>query len=602
LVEDHKSPYLSKNNLANKLNSESSPYLLQHMYNAVNWFPWGPEAIELARYQDKPILLSIGYSACHWCHVMMHESFEDIDVAATMNRLFINIKVDKEERPDLDKAYQIAHQLLMGRAGGWPLTMFLSPTSLIPYFGGTYFPKKAMAELPDFQALLHRLNEVYYHEKEKIQQQELHIQAILHVISQPRIASHLPLAQELRHDAELVLQAEFDPVNSGFGNDAKFPNCPSLDFLLESKDPLIRHMPLTTLKHMAEGGIYDQLAGGFFRYTVDPTWQIPHFEKMLYDNAQLIGAYTKAFAITNNELYKNVVLETSKWLQTTMLDPETGGFYTSIDADSEAQEGLYYLWDVNEVKTVLSNDEFERIKKYYGFDHKPNFESKWHLLINTESTAPTSADLDLIKQKLLAQREAREKPFLDRKILTGWNGLAIHNLSLAGQTLQQPALLNMAENCITFIQEKLFIDQELFATYQNGAAKINGFLDDYAYVLYGVLTFINDDPKHPLLEFCKNLADSLISKFYDQENGGFFFIPSLSEKLFYNPKTYTDDATPSSNAIACIALIRLSKLLNDQSYLNIAKKSISAGQSFLNDAPEVHLTLLEAYAMLHANP
>jgi uncharacterized protein len=335
MVEEHKPPHLNENNLENGLRNESSPYLLQHKYNCVNWFPWGEEAINLARKQDKPILLSIGYSACHWCHVMMHESFEDEDVAATMNRLFINIKVDKEERPDLDKIYQITHQLLMGRAGGWPLTMFLAPSSLIPYYGGTYFPKDAVADVPGFQTLLHKLNEVYYHEKDKIMQQELHIKAILQVISQPRTPNELPLASELRHDAELVLQSEFDPENSGFGSNAKFPNCPSLDFLLDSPDSLIRHMPLTTLKHMAESGIYDQLSGGFFRYTVDPKWQIPHFEKMLYDNAQLIGLYAKAYNLTQNDLYKKIAAETVRWLQTNLRDP-SGGFYTSIDADSDA--------------------------------------------------------------------------------------------------------------------------------------------------------------------------------------------------------------------------------------------------------------------------
>lgn len=599
MADPRKPPHLSEKHLANKLENETSPYLLQHMYNAVNWYPWGDEAIELARKQDKPILLSIGYSACHWCHVMMHESFEDEDIAATMNRLFINIKVDKEERPDLDKIYQTAYQLLMGRSGGWPLTMFLSPTSLIPYFGGTYFPKEAAAEMPAFTTLMHKIDDVYYHEKDKIAKQETHINAILQIISQPRPASELPLAEELRHDAELVLQSEFDPDNSGFGKGAKFPNCPSLNFLLDSNETLIRHMPLTTLKHMAEGGIYDQLGGGFFRYTVDPNWQIPHFEKMLYDNAQLIGLYAKAYQLTKNEFFKHIALETCDWLQNSMSD-QNGGFYTSIDADSETQEGLYYVWDVAEVKETLSKDEFYNIQKYYNLDHKPNFEEKWHLLINPNATAPNVEELETIKQKLLAQRSLRERPFLDKKILTGWNGLLIQNLSIAAKILQEPNLRNVAEKCLEFIHSKLFVDQQLYATYQNGNPKILGFLDDYAYLLYGTLAFIDNDKQNPHLEFCIQLADNLIKNFYDVENGGFFFISRTSEQLFYNPKTFTDDATPSGSAIACMALLQLGELLDEPRYIDFATSSINAGQSFLNDAPEVHLSLLQAYTMLHS--
>lgn len=587
------------NNSANKLSGESSPYLLQHAFNPVNWYPWGPEAIELARKQDKPILLSIGYSACHWCHVMLHESFEDPDVAATMNRLFINIKVDKEERQDLDKIYQTAHQLLMGHAGGWPLTLFLSPTTLMPYYAGTYFPKKSIAELPDFQTLMHKLNDVYFHDKEKISIQEAHIHKVLQVIAQPRLANESPFAECLRHDAELVLQNEFDPINSGFGDDAKFPSCPTLDFLLESNDPLIRHMPLATLKHMAESGICDHLAGGFFRYTVDPEWQIPHFEKMIYDNGQLLNLYAKAFAQTDNELYKQTILTTANWITAVMLDPATGGYYTSIDADSEQQEGLYYIWDKDEIKQLLTSDEYSSIKKYYMLDQRSNFEDKWHLIINTESRVPDAESLSKIKHKLLQQRNTRSKPTLDTKILTGWNGLVISGLSKAGQALQMPDLLSKADTCITFIKNKLYVEQHLFATYQNNTPKVFGFLDDYAFVLAGILCFIGQDPNHRYIPFCLNLADSLIDNFYDQQHGGFFFCSHKAEKLFYNPKIYTDDATPSGNGIACQALIQLSRLIKNERYMEVAKHSLQFAQVFLNEAPEVHLSMLTAYAMLH---
>ena len=353
----------------NKLINETSPYLLQHATNPVNWYPWNAAAIQLARQQDKPILLSIGYSACHWCHVMMHESFEDPEVATTMNRLFINIKVDKEERPDLDKIYQTTYQLLMGRAGGWPLTMFLSPDTLLPYFGGTYFPKDSMPEMDmtNFQTLLYRLNDVYYHSKEKIKQQEAHTLAILQAVHQPRASSEMPLAESLRQEAETIMSQEFDPEYGGFGSEAKFPNCPSLDFLLRSQQPLMRHIALTTLNNMAHGGIYDQLAGGFFRYTVDQKWQIPHFEKMLYDNAQLLSLYAYAYKLTDNLFYKQIALETGTWLTTTMQGP-TGGFYAAMDADSEQQEGLYYLWDLKDIKKSLTATEFSSINKFYQLD------------------------------------------------------------------------------------------------------------------------------------------------------------------------------------------------------------------------------------------
>jgi len=592
---DHSQPTSS----VNKLIEESSPYLLQHASNPVNWYPWGTEAIELARKQDKPILLSIGYSACHWCHVMMHESFEDPDVAATMNRLFVNIKVDKEERPDLDKVYQTAHQLLMGRTGGWPLTMFLAPDTLMPYFGGTYFPKTAMPEILDFQSLMHKLNDVYYHEKKKIKQQEAHTLAILKVIYQPRSAAEAPLTENLRHAAELIIQREFDPENGGFGNDAKFPNCPSLDFLLRSQDPLMRHITLITLKHMALGGIYDQLSGGFFRYTVDNEWQIPHFEKMLYDNGLLLSLYSQAYKFTANDLYSQIALETGEWLANSMLDPINGGFYAAIDADSEGKEGLYYVWDVKEIKQVLSKDEFNAVKKFYQLDQKPNFDDQWHLIIDSKCAQPVAETLTAIKHKLLTQRELRTKPNIDLKILSGWNGLVIKGLSEAGQTLKHQPFLDLADKAIAFIQQNLFIDQHLYATFQAGKPKINGFLDDYAFVLDGVLTFINADLDHKYIVFCSNLADSLIANFYDEQDGGFFFTAHQAEQLFYRPKTYTDDVTPSGNGIACLTLLKLGRLLNNAHYVEVAKKSINAAQAYLNEAPELHLTMCLAYELLH---
>jgi uncharacterized protein YyaL (SSP411 family) len=584
---------------ANQLANESSPYLLEHANNPVNWYPWGQTAIELARKQDKPILLSIGYSACHWCHVMMHESFEDPEVASTMNRLFINIKVDKEERPDLDKIYQTAHQLLMGRVGGWPLTMFLSPTTLIPYFGGTYFPKTAVPEIADFQTLLHRLNDVYYHSKEKIKQQETHTLAVLKVIYQPRVASELPLSETLKNEVELILRQEFDPTFGGFGNEAKFPNCPSLDFLLRSKDTLIRHIALSTLNNMAEGGIYDQLCGGFFRYTIDREWQIPHFEKMLYDNGQLLSLYTQAYSLTKHQQYRDIISETTNWLATEMQGPD-GGFYTAVDADSDNKEGVFYVWDIKEIKSILTKAEFSAIKKFYYLDQKANFNGQWHLCINPDCTAPAPELLKQIKNKLLAQRNLRIKPIVDTKILTAWNGLVIKGLSEAGINLRDHALLELANKTINFVQKNLFINQRLFATIKDGTPKIDGFLDDYAFILDGILANINNNPEHKYLSFCCEIADSMIDNFFDNEYGGFFYTSHQAEKLFFRPKTFSDEATPAGNGIACLALLKLGKLTGNKRYLEIAQKSIYAAQAYLNDSPEIHLSLCLAYELLHS--
>lgn len=590
-----------QSNSGNKLSGESSPYLKLHADNPVNWHPWGPYAIELARKQDKPILLSIGYSACHWCHVMMRESFCDPDVAATMNRLFVNIKVDKEERPDLDKVYQTAYQLLMGQPGGWPLTMFLSPITLIPYYGGTYFPKTADENSIDFVALMHKLNDIYYHSKEKVRQQEVHTMAILQIMMQFRPASVAPLADTLIHKAEVALQREFDPAHGGFGKDAKFPNCPNLEFILHSEDTMTRHIALTTLNHMAAGGINDQLAGGFFRYTVDDKWQIPHFEKMLYDNAQLVGIYAEAFQLTHKPQYRETSIDTGNWLLKNLLDPSTGGFYTAFDADTDEQEGLFYLWKIDEIKKLLTSDEFANIKKFYHLDHKANFDHKWHLYVNPDAPEPEREILKNIKEKLLPYREMRTHPALDNLILTGWNGLTIKGLSVAAKILKIPEFKEAADRTIKFIRDQMYVDGKLYATWQNGAPKVTGFLDDYAFVLDGILSFINDDPDHEYMQFCLKLTDDLIKDFYDPELGGFYFTSYDAEKLFYKPKTYTDDSIPSGNGIACLCLLKLGKMFDKEEYTEAAKKTIFSTLAFLNEAPELHLNMCRAYVEVQEN-
>lgn len=585
-----------QHNIENKLNSETSPYLLQHASNPVYWYPWGIEAIEKARAQDKPILLSVGYSACHWCHVMMRESFCDQNIAATMNRLFINIKIDKEERPDLDKAYQTAYQLLMGQPGGWPLTLFLSPTTLLPYYGGTYFPKEVEEGTIGFVELLHKLNEVYYHDKERIHQQELHITAILQIMMQFRPTSIAPIAEDLIHKAETTLASEFDPIHGGFGNSTKFPNCPCVSFVLNSHDTMTKHIGISTLTNMAQGGIYDHIAGGFFRYTVDADWQIPHFEKMLYDNGQLLGIYAKAYEITHKELFKDVALETGNWLIQNLLDPKTNAFFTAYDADTNEKEGLYYLWDLDSIKHLLSEHEFASIKKYFHLNRKANFDDKWHLYVDPTVTQPSADMLSTIKNKLLNLRNTRPTPELDNLILTGWNGLTIKGLCISSKILQNEYFALVAKNTIEFIKNNLYRGNKLYATWQNNEPKIEGFLDDYAFALDGILEYVDTFAANEYLPFCQELADGLIKNFYDEENGGFFFTANDSEKLFFRPKTYTDDSIPSGNGIACLALIKLAKLTDNKQYLIATKKTVDAALAFLHEAPELHLSMCLAYS------
>ncbi len=586
------------NDFDNKLIGETSPYLLQHAHNPVHWYPWGEEAIAKAIERDKPILLSIGYPSCHWCHVMMHESFCDPNIAATMNRLFVCIKVDKEERPDLDKAYQIAYQLLMGQPGGWPLTLFISPHTLLPYYGGTYFPKISAEGTAGFDTLLHKLNEVFYHDKERIKQQELHMTAILQIMMQFRPSAITPIAADLIHQAEVALQREFDPAHGGFGEQTKFPNCPCLEFVLQSTDTMTKHMGLSTLQNMADGGIYDQLAGGFFRYSVDESWQIPHFEKMLYDNGQLIGIYAQAYKMTHKDQFRKIALETGEWIKNNLLDPNTNGFYTAFDADTEDQEGLYYLWDIDSIKHILTNEEFSSIKRYYHLNQKANFDAKWHLYIDPNEKPPTPELLTKIKAKLLEQRKTRTPPDIDYLILTGWNGLTIKGLSLAADILNYPEFKSLADANIKFIKDQMYVSGQLYATWQGQQPKIAGFLDDYAFVLDGILCFINNDTKHEYLEFCVQLADDLLKKFYDQEYGGFYFTAHNSEQLFFRPKTYTDDSIPSGNGIACLALLKLGTMLDNPHYLHAAQKTVQSALAFLHEAPELHLNMCLAYQQI----
>ncbi len=568
---------------ANHLLHETSPYLQQHAYNPVDWYPWGEEALNKARQENKPILLSIGYAACHWCHVMAHESFEDTETAKLMNELFVNIKVDREERPDLDKIYQTAHYLLTQRSGGWPLTIFLSPDTLTPFFSGTYFPRETRYQLPAFKEVLNALADTYQHRSDDIQQQNQELLRLLnHQNSYAETTVKLneqPIAQ-----ATEILQYSYDSANGGFGGAPKFPQPTRLELLLQSKLPLVS----ATLRHMAEGGIFDQLRGGFYRYAVDASWRIPHFEKMLYDNGQLLYLYALAGKIYTETLFKHIARETAEWVIAEMQSPE-GGYYSSLNADSEGHEGKFYIWNKSEVEKLLSPEEYKMVSHHFGLDQSANFENQWHLYI---ASPLENNKLITAKQKLLEAREKRARPSRDEKILTAWNALMIKGMLMAGYLLQEKNFLDSAERAIQFIYKNLWKNKRLLASYKDGKAHLSAYLDDYAFLLDALITSLQISWNTQHLHFATELADILLSDFQDTAAGGFFFTANTHEKLLYRPKTFMDEAIPSGNGVLVRSLITLGHLLGETRYLDAAEKTLSAAWPMLIQYPAEHCSLL----------
>lgn len=568
----------------NKLISEVSPYLQQHAHNPVNWYPWGEEALNRARKENKPILLSIGYAACHWCHVMAHESFEDNATAEIMNKLFINIKVDREERPDLDKIYQATHYLLTQRSGGWPLTVFLTPNDLTPFFSGTYFPVTAKYQLPAFKDVLQNLSDIYHQRFDDIQKQNAELTRVLNpplpIVSDVRLNK-----QPIQHALQ-VLQRNYDTMNGGFGSAPKFPQPSRLAFLLQQQPSLTED----TLLRMAAGGINDQLSGGFYRYSVDAQWRIPHFEKMLYDNAQLLFLYAAAFKQTQNTAFADTARQTAHWVITTMQSPE-GGYYSSLDADSEGHEGKYYVWDKSEIKSLLTDDEFSLIENHYGLNQPPNFEHRWHFYL-AESIEPEDQGLlSSARYKLLTAREKRIPPALDTKILTAWNALMIKGMLTAGYFLNEPEFIASGQRALSFIQHNLWKNNRLLATSKN---HLMGYLDDYAFLIDALLTSLQISWQQETLNFTLALADTLLTYFSDRTSGGLYFTAEDHEQLLYRPKSFMDEAIPSGNAIAARCLQILGHLLGESRYLDAAEKIIQAGWPTLAQYPAEHCELLLA--------
>jgi len=611
---------MSSKHPVNRLAAETSPYLLQHASNPVDWYPWGEEALAQARDSGKPMLLSIGYSACHWCHVMAHESFEDEATAALMNELFVNVKVDREERPDIDKIYQTAHQLLTQRGGGWPLTMFINPHDQRPFFGGTYFPKDARYGMPSFAELLQRVTTYYQEHPQEVQSQGEQLAATFGQL-EPGAADRGDAMTAAPLDAARQKMAQsFDRDFGGFGPAPKFPHPTSIDRLLRhwrhtaaAAEPDVEtlFMVSLTLTRMAEGGLYDQLAGGFCRYSVDRHWQIPHFEKMLYDNGPLLGLYAQAFVATGEPLFARVANETANWMIADMQSPG-GGFYSSRDADSEGEEGRYYVWTPDQVRELIDADEYEVLAPHYGLTDAANFEGSWHLTVrvpltqiaaDSGRTEQASAELlHCAREKLLQSRAARSAPGRDEKQLTSWNALAIRGLAIAGTALERKDLVDSAQAAADFIRENLIADGRLLASYKDGAARFSAYLDDHAFLLDALLELLQAEWHSRYLDLAVELAELLLGHFQDAVNGGFYFTADDHEELMHRPKPLADEAVPSGNGVAAFALQRLGFLLGEPRYLAAAENVLTAAWRAMSEYPHGHVTLLTALEEYLSHP
>ncbi len=590
--------------MSNRLATEPSPYLLQHANNPVDWYPWGEEALEKARREDKPILLSVGYSACHWCHVMAHDCFEDTEVAAVMNRLFVNIKVDREERPDLDQIYQTAHQLLTQRGGGWPLTVFLTPDQT-PFFAGTYFPKTPRYQLPGFIDLMENIARTWHERRGEILTQNKAVRAAL-AQQQPEAGTSQALTDVPLADAVRDLAQAFDPVWGGFSRAPKFPRPGELFFLLReaqrSGNAQASAMALFSLRKMAAGGVVDQLGGGFCRYSVDEQWAIPHFEKMLYDNGPLLHLYADAWALTGETLFRDAAEGIVDWLLREMRAPE-GGFYSALDADSEGHEGKFYVWTPDDVRALLSSEEYAVAAPVYGFDLPPNFENtSWNPILARPLEAvaaelgltveAAAARLASARAKLFAARETRVRPGRDDKQLTSWNALMIAGLAHAGRVMARPAWIDAAQDAIDFLHRNLWRDGRLLASFKHGEARLNAYLDDYAFLLDALLETMQARYREADMAWARELADALLTYFEDAEAGGFFFTSHDHEALITRPKPGYDNAMPSGNGVAAFALQRLGHLLGEARYLDASARCLRAFHAPLVQQPIGYPTLL----------
>jgi uncharacterized protein YyaL (SSP411 family) len=597
----------------NKLHGALSPYLQQHADNPVHWMEWGPEALGLARRLQRPILLSVGYSACHWCHVMAHESFSDVPVAKLMNAHFVNIKVDREERPDLDRIYQLAHQLLTGRGGGWPLTVFLDPDSQAPFFAGTYFPPKPRHGITSFPELLERIHEVWSTRREELRAQHLQVQQALKAISQPRPGDDVDSVDALAENLVGQLAARFDKEHGGFGAAPKFPQAPALALLAEiltnpagnnpTDDEQASQMLGDTLDAMARFGLRDHLGGGFFRYCVDQAWEIPHFEKMLSDNALLLGLYADAAIHWKHAGFERVCEDIVGWLKAEMT-LEGGGFAASLDADNPDGEGAYYVWTPKAVNQALDAGLRDLFSSRYGLDGPPNFEEKsWHLVIARsidELTGPNlnreqaRLQLDQARAKLLKVRQKRTAPGRDDKLIAGWNGLAIESLARAGRLIDRPDWMELAGQSLDAVAVRLFGQEPPRAVWRDGRSAQLATLEDHASVLLACLELLQWRFESRWFNLARRLARRIDQQFVDDDSGAAFLTALEHEPLVTRPLAFADEATPSGAGLAVLGLSRLGHLCGNPAMLKLANMILTAAAGDMTGSPIAHATLIRA--------
>ena len=588
----------STDRLLNRLATEFSPYLKQHAGNPVEWYPWGPEALARAKSEDKPILLSIGYSACHWCHVMAHESFENVEIAAVMNRLFINIKVDREERPDLDDIYQKSAQVFSGRRGGWPLTMFLTPDQE-PFYGGTYFPPVPRYSLPAFPEVLHGVIDAYRNHPDEVRKNIERVNTGLYKISIPT-PSREPLTQRLLDEAGSELGQRFDSVHGGFGQGPKFPTVPPLNLMLRPSvrrvDPSLRDQVLQQLRTMAAGGIYDHLGGGFHRYAVDAEWRIPHFEKMISDNAQLVRLYLDGWRLTKEERFREVVEETLEYVRREMTHPD-GAFFAAQDADSAGREGAFFVWTPDEITAVLGRGLGGEFCRIYGVTTEGNFEGKTvlHRVEAGQSREAPDADESMLRparMKLLAVRDARVKPQRDENIVTSWNAMMISAFFDAASTFGVPAYRATAEKALTFLLDCACTNGRVCRTVAAGQGRLNGYLEDAAWLAAALLDAFEATSHRWYLDQARAVTDSLLSNFWDDAEGACFFTSHDHERLLQRMKTGTDSSVPSGNAVAASVLLRLFSFTGEERYYDRAERILRVFQTVMAQNPYSAAALL----------
>ncbi len=586
---------MSNQEHTNKLISEKSPYLLQHAHNPVDWYPWGDEAFKKARQEDKPVLLSIGYSTCHWCHVMAHESFEDDEVAALINELFVAVKVDREERPDVDAVYMEVCQALTGR-GGWPLTAFLTPDKTA-FYAGTYFPKQSQHGILGLMDLLPTIAGLWRDEHQKVIAQSAELQRALGERRADAAAGEIGLADV--QNAVASLAANFDGVFGGFGPAPKFPSPHTLTFLLRTNtlgnQPNARRMVETTLHAMARGGLYDHIGFGFSRYSTDNRWLVPHFEKMLYDNALLTIAYLEAFQLTGDEFCRRVAEQTLTYVAREMTAPD-GAFYSAQDADSDGGEGLYYLLRPDEVESVLGKDDARLFCDWYDITEGGNFEgSNIPNLIKNDGYTDEDERLGALRARMYDWRKTRVKLFKDDKILTAWNALMIAAYATAYRILGKPEYKNAAENAARFITGTMTRpDGRLFVRYRDGEAAGDGYLDDYAFTAWAMLELYAATYDVQYLDVAATFAETMTARFEDKAQGGYFLYPDDAEQLMLRPKQTFDAATPSGNAVAAAVLVRLSRLTADDKWEARAARQLHFLAGDIKAMPAAHCFALSA--------